>query len=167
MQFDNLKQTLSQTWQSFSQRDQRAISILGGVLFFAVLYFLIWLPSDHAKQQAQQKLELSQQKWVWLNDQLPKVAQRAPVLPASTLKTTDALMQLIQQQLRQLNLYQAIEQIETQGQQVVVEFKEVSAPRLFRWLSQQEQQGLIAHSANLKPLKQGVVTAKVIFEVPK
>ncbi|MBD3611475.1 MAG: type II secretion system protein M [Hydrogenovibrio crunogenus] len=167
MEFDNLKQTALQIWKGFSQRDQRAIMILGGVLLCAVLYFLIWLPSEHAKQQAQQKLALSQQKWDWLNEQLPKVAQRGPVLPASTLKTTEGLMQFIQAQLRQLNLYQTIERIETQGHKVVVEFKEVNAPRLFRWLSQQEQQGLIAYSADLKPLQPGIVTAKVIFEVSK
>ncbi|RUM92636.1 MAG: hypothetical protein DSZ27_02455 [Thiomicrospira sp.] len=167
MEFDNLKQTILQVWKGFSQRDQRAIVVLGGVLLCAILYFLIWLPSEHAKQQAQQKLALSQQKWEWLNEQLPKVAQRAPVLPASTLKTTEALMQFIQTQLREMNLFQKIEHIETQGQKVVVDFKEVNAPRLFRWLSQQEQQGLIAFSADLKPLQPGIVTAKVIFEVPK
>ncbi|QBZ82244.1 type II secretion system protein M [Hydrogenovibrio crunogenus] len=167
MEFDNLKQTILQVWKGFSQRDQRAIVVLGGVLLCAILYFLIWLPSEHVKQQAQQKLALSQQKWEWLNEQLPKVAQRAPVLPASTLKTTEALMQFIQTQLREMNLFQKIEHIETQGQKVVVDFKEVNAPRLFRWLSQQEQQGLIAFSADLKPLQPGIVTAKVIFEVPK
>lgn len=167
MAFDNFKQALFQTWQALSQRDQRAVLILGGVLFVAVLYFLIWLPSEEANQQAQQKLTVSQQKWDWLNDQIPKVAQRAPILPASSLKTADALMQFIQTQLHQLNLYQQIEHIETQGQKIVVEFKEVSAPRLFRWLSQQEQQGLVADSAHLKPLTSGTVSAEVIFEVAK
>lgn len=167
MEFDNLKQAALQIWKGFSQRDQRAIMILSGVLFCAVLYFLIWLPSEHAKQQAQQKLVLSQQKWDWLNEQVPKVAQRGPVLPATTLTTIEGMMQFIQTQLRQLNLYQKIDHIETQGQKIVVEFKQVNAPRLFRWLSQQEQQGLVAYSADIKPMQPGIVSAKVIFEVSK
>ncbi|OIP96760.1 MAG: hypothetical protein AUK56_00675 [Thiomicrospira sp. CG2_30_44_34] len=156
-----------QWWQSLSVKDQRALWILATVLGLAVLYFAVWLPSETAKQQAQQRLQVAQTKWHWLNEQLPKLSAPAAQLPAQKLKDVNGLLQYVQAQLRQLNLYPQLDQMETRNQKLIVSFKSVESPRLFRWLSQQERQGLVATSVDIQPIKTGMVSAQLIFEVPK
>lgn len=167
MSLEQLKQQWQQIWQGLSAKDQRALMILAVVLGGALLYFAIWLPSETAKQQSQQRLESAQKKWQWLNQQVPKLSAAAPQLPAQDLRDVNAVLQYVQTQLRQMNLYPQLEQIETRNQKVIVSFKSVDAPRLFRWLSQQERQGLVAASVSIQPIGTGVVSAQLIFEAPR
>lgn len=167
MSLNELKSQWLQLWQGLSVKDQRALMILAAALGLALVYFGVWLPSETAKKQSQQRLEVAQAKWQWLNEQLPKLSAPAPQLPAQKLRDVNGLLQFVQSQLRQLNLYQQLDQMETRNQKLMVSFKSVEAPRLFRWLSQQERQGLVATSADIQPIKTGVVSAQLIFEVPK
>ena len=167
MSLNDLKLQWQQLWQGLSVKDQRALMLMAAVLGLALLYFAVWLPSETAKQQSQQRLQAAQVKWQWLNQQLPKLSAPRSPLPAQKIRDVNGLLQYVQTQLRQLNLYQQLDKIETRGQKVTVSFKSVEAPRLFRWLSQQERQGLVATSVDMTPIKTGVVSAQLIFEVSK
>lgn len=167
MSLNELKLQWQQLWQSLSVKDQRALMMLAVVLGLALVYYAVWLPSENAKQQSLQRLQSAQTKWQWLNEQFPKLSAPAPQLPAQKIREVNGLLQYVQTQLRQLNLYPQLDQMETRNQKLVVSFKTVDAARLFRWLSQQERQGLVATSADIQPIETGVVSAQLIFEVPK
>ncbi len=156
---------LQQTWQGLRQQDKRALLALSALLLVLIVYVFLWLPIQSAQDKANQRLEVAKENWQWLNEQLPLLAQQGAKQQGLELNNNNQLMNYLQAQLRQQNLHQSIDRLDTGANRVTVHFKEVNAPRLFRWLSQMEQQGLIARSANISPIKSGIVQAQVTFEV--
>lgn len=155
---------LKQQWQGLSQKDQRALMALGAVFFFASLYFFLWLPSEQKLQKAEQKLQQTEAQWQWLNAQLPNLKSQSQQ-PSLQLKNNSQLNNYLQKQLRKQNLYSAMEKMSSASKTTSVHFKEVKAPRLFRWLSQMEKEGLVAKTAKITAIKTGWVAAKITFEV--
>lgn len=62
-----------QYYRSRDEREQRIIQVLGVVIAMAILYWLIWLPSWHARQVARQRYLANQQTLAWIRDNAPAV----------------------------------------------------------------------------------------------
>lgn len=60
-------------YQSRDSREQRIIQVLGVVIAAAILYWLIWLPSWHARETARQRYVTNQQTLAWIRDNAPAV----------------------------------------------------------------------------------------------
>lgn len=158
-----------QTYHDFmnkrSPRDKQALAVMLGLIVLFLAYSLIWSPIQQGLEKAQNRLEISQQKWDWLNAQIPVWEQQGAQTPQLQLKGQSALMEYLQAQLKQQNLFQALEKITPLQKSVEISFKAVNAPRFFRWLSQMEKQGLTAKTLQVESAKAGLVDAKVTFEV--
>lgn len=158
---------LKGTWQGLSFQDRRALSVLGGVLLFSIVYFALWVPIHQAETKAASKRAMAQEKWQWLNAQLPKLTAQPLQSQRLKLKDKNKLVRYLQTELRNQNLQPSLQQLSSTKNQVTLRFKQVKAPRLFRFLSKLESLGLIVNNAEILPVSQGVVKAKLIFEVQK
>ena len=62
----------AQRWRQFNQREKTLLSVLGGVLFIALLYFAVWQPSAQAVANAERKLEAQQQQYQWVQQAIAR-----------------------------------------------------------------------------------------------
>ncbi|BBP42675.1 type II secretion system protein GspM [Thiosulfativibrio zosterae] len=168
MQSPSLQKWLALYEGWLQQRTPREKQLLSGllvILVVAILYGLIWAPIQTNHQKAQAKMAVAEEKWQWLKAQIPTWEQQGKASPSLKLSSQSALMQYVQTQLKQQNLFQAMDKMTPQQKQIDISFKSVNAPRFFRWLSQMEQQGLSAKTLQVDLQAPGLVDAKVSFEV--
>lgn len=158
-------------WQGLSAQDRRALSVLMSVLLISIVYFAFWAPIHQAEAKAESKQAIAQEKWQWLNAQLPRLSSQLSSKPSqlNNLKLNDKnkLVRYLQTELRNQNLQPSLQKLESTQRQVTLRFKEVNAPRLFRFLSKLEQLGLTVDNAEILPVSAGIVKAKLTFEVQK
>lgn len=60
-------------YQSREPREQRVMRILGVMIALALVFWLIWLPSWHARDNARQRYLSNQQTLAWIQDNAPAV----------------------------------------------------------------------------------------------
>ncbi|MBN2648014.1 MAG: type II secretion system protein M [Thiotrichales bacterium] len=152
-------------WQRLAQRERVLLQGLTVLLFWFLLYLLVWQPLQQGWQNAQQQRTLAQQQWQWLNEQIPAWQALESPKQTAALVDRDALMNQVQQSLRERNLQMQLQQIELTTKGVKVVFKSVDAARLFQWLAMLEQQGLVAHRAQIEPLEIGKAQAQIDFQL--
>jgi general secretion pathway protein M len=154
---------INQAWSQLAQREQRMLMALAVFLAASVLYLLVWAPIHTGWAAAQQTEQKARADWQWLSEQ---VAKHPPGQQTTLTATTQSqLMGSLQQSLREENLLGFMQGIAPSAQSVKVTFKEVPAPRLFRWLSRLEAQGLVSSQLQMTPIRTGVVEASIRFEV--
>lgn len=160
-------------WLGLAEKDRRALKGLAGALILAIGYLFFWTPIEVAQQQADKRLAAAEADWLWLNQQLPKLADQQAQIPQVELRSQAQLTQYVQKMLRQLNLVKQMSAIKPQSikgrQGVQVQFEKVMAPRFFRWLQTLEQQGLVAEKLSVKPIDQqaGWIQVQVTYVLPK
>jgi len=159
---------INQTWANLNTREQYLVKALGLFLSLVLLYVMIWSPIQSGKERAQQQLENAQTEWNWLNEQIPAVQNMKPTTTPKMSKVDNQtqLMALIQTSLKQQNLFKDIKTLQdtTKGGKIV--FEKVNAMRLFKWLAELEQQGLIADKLQTFYVEPGLVKADVHFKLP-
>jgi len=158
-----------QAWLNLAAKEQKLVILMAWVLAFAVLYFFIWQPAENGLANSERKLQQAKTEWQWLNDQAATLATQSAGTKQVRFTTQSRLTAYVQQQLRRHNIFAAMSQIvpvnkrSSVGIQLV--FNEVNAPDYFRWLSKMEAEGLPAKSMTVTPIKTGLVSATVSFEV--
>ena len=159
---------INQAWTNLNTREQYLVKALGFFLGLVLLYVMIWSPVQSSKVQAQQQLENAKTEWNWLNEQIPAVQNlKSTVTPQmSKVDNQTQLMALIQTSLKQQNLFKDIKTLQGTTQGGKIAFEKVNAMRLFKWLAQLEQQGLIADKLQTIYLEPGLVKADVQFRLP-
>jgi len=159
---------INQAWANLNTREQYLVKALGLFLSLVLLYVIIWSPVQSSKAQAQQQLENAQTEWNWLNEQIPSVQSlQSTVTPKmSKVNNQTQLMALIQTSLKQQNLFKDIKTLQGTTQGGKIAFEKVNAMRLFKWLGQLEQQGLIADKLQTFYVEPGLVKADVQFKLP-
>ncbi len=158
---------INQAWSNLAQREKQLVSLLMLFLTVVLFYGLIWSPIQTANDQMKQALEKSKNDWVWLNQQAPLVVQQVSKNPQLDIQSKTGLMSFVQSELKSGNLMHQMQELQLTEKGVKVSFNEVNAPRLFRWLSKLESQGVIAKNMQLTPIKPGFTQAQVEFEVVK
>lgn len=156
---------INQAWLKLAQREKQLVYLLALFLTAMVFYGLIWSPIQSAHNSAQQTLEKNKNEWLWLNQQAPLVAQKSEPSMKLDTQTKTGLMSFVQDTLKSEILMHQMQELQLTNKGVKVSFNEVDAPRLFRWLSHLETQGVIAKNLQLIPLKPGFTQAQVEFEV--
>lgn len=159
---------INQVWTNLNTREQYLVKVLGLFLSLVLLYVMIWSPVQSSKAQAKQQLENAQTEWNWLNEQIPAVHNfKTTVTPKmSKVDNQTQLMALIQTSLKQQNLFKDIKTLQGTTQGGKIAFEKVNAMRLFKWLAQLEQQGLIADKLQTFYVEPGLVKADVQFKLP-
>lgn len=159
---------INQTWSNLNTREQFLVKALAGFLSLVLLYVMIWSPVQSSNVQAQQQLENAQTEWHWLNKQIPAVQNVKSTTTSNVSKVGNQtqLMALIQTSLKQQNLFKDIKTLQGTSQGGKVDFEKVNAMRLFKWLAQLEQQGLITDKLQTYYLEPGLVKADVQFKLP-
>lgn len=166
---------INQAWSNLAPRERQILGVLAVFLGVILLYQLIWLPLQTRHQQAQMAAQKAQADWLWLNEQAPNVVQNvvqttqksnsAGRSGALMFNTKTALMDSVSQSLRVQNLLRATQGVELTSQGVKVRFAQVDAPRLLAWLSELEQNGLVASRMELSPISPGITQAELQFDV--
>ncbi|MDG6773656.1 type II secretion system protein GspM [Thiomicrorhabdus sp. ZW0627] len=158
---------INQAWSQLAQRERAMIA--GMMVFLAVVlfYLLVWSPIHKGYVQSMQGEQKAMADWQWLNEQVVKHPRTQSAGSGLVFTTQSQLMGSIQKTLRDENLLPFMESITPNAKGINVGFKEVPAPRFFRWLSLLEKQGLVSNRLQVTPVKQGIVQATVGFEVGK
>lgn len=60
-------------YQSRDSREQRILQALAVLLIAALIFWLIWLPSWHAREEARHRYQVNQQTLSWIQDNVPAV----------------------------------------------------------------------------------------------
>ncbi len=60
-------------YQSRDAREQRILQVLAALLIAALIFWLIWLPSWHAREEARHRYRVNQQTLSWIQDNVPAV----------------------------------------------------------------------------------------------
>jgi len=159
---------INQAWTNLNTREQYLVKALGLFLSLVLLYVMIWSPVQSSKVEAQQQLENAQTEWQWLNEQIPAVQSvTSTVTPKmSKVENQTQLMALIQTSLKQQNLFKDIKTLQGTTQGGKIAFEKVNAMRLFKWLAQLEQRGLIADRLQTIYVEPGLVKANLQFKLP-
>lgn len=162
---------INQAWSNLAPRERQILGVLAVFLGVILLYQLIWSPVQTRHQQAQMAAQKAQADWLWLNEQAPNVVENTkPTALAGrsgnlVFNTKTALMDSVGQSLRAQNLLRATQGVELTSQGVKVRFAQVDAPRLLAWLSELEQNGLVASRMELSPISPGITQAELQFDV--
>lgn len=154
-----------QTWSQLAQREQQMLLALGAFLVGVLLYMTIWSPIHDAYSQAQKAEQKAVADWQWLSEQVKKHPMQESREQSLQFATQSQLMGSIQKTLRDENLLGSMQSITPSAKAIKVSFKEVHAPRFFRWLSLLEKQGLVSSQLQVNPVNTGIVQASVSFEV--
>lgn len=156
---------INQAWQNFAPREQLLLKVTALFLALVLFYALLWQPLAEREKIAQKRFQQAQQEGQWLQQKIPAVqALELNTAGQTEVRSQTQLMRVLQQSLRQLNLFKDIEQLQGLTQGGRVRFKLVNAQRFFRWLAQLEQQGVVAHKLNVTPVEPGLVAAQVDFK---
>lgn len=156
---------INQAWSKLAQREKQLVTLLVLFLTVVLFYSLIWSPIHTANDRIKQTLEKANSEWVWLNQQAPLVAQPSTKNPQLDIQSKTGLMSFVQEELKSENLMHQMQELKLTAKGVKISFNEVNAPRLFRWLSKLESQGVIAKNMQLTPIRTGFTQAQVEFEV--
>lgn len=156
---------INQAWSKLAQREKQLGTLLILFLTVVLFYSLIWSPIHTANDRMTQTLDKAKNEWVWLNQQAPLVAQQPTKNPQLDIQSKAGLMSFVQEELKSENLMHQMQELQLTAKGVKVSFNEVNAPRLFRWLSRLESQGVIAKNMQLTPIKAGFTQSQVEFEV--
>ncbi|GAB6069259.1 hypothetical protein JCM30760_03560 [Thiomicrorhabdus hydrogeniphila] len=158
---------INQAWLSLDAREQMLLKVLAGFLLLVLLYLFIWSPITSHKKQAETQLKNSQQEWQWLNQQVPAAqALQSSMGGVNQIKVTsqNSLMSLLQNSLREQNLFKDVKTLEGVAKGGNVTFEKVNATRLFKWLSLIEQQGAVPATLQMVWLEPGLVKADMQFK---
>src|SRR5699024_2006679 len=60
-------------YQSREAREQRVIQMLGALVLVALVFWLVWLPSWHARDEARHRYVVNQQTLAWIEANAPAV----------------------------------------------------------------------------------------------
>lgn len=158
---------INQWWLAREARERSLLTALAGFLVVVLFYLLLWSPMQQAKQNAELKLQNAQQTWEWLNQQVPLVertgSQNQNNKPA--VENQSQLLRLVQNSLRQQNLFKDIKSVKGVSKGAEVRFDEVSASRLFRWLAELEQKGVSSSDLKVSYIAADKVKAKIEFKL--
>lgn len=156
---------INQWWLSLESRERQLLQALIAFLIAVLVYLLVFKPIFDNKTAAQQSLNNAQQQWDWLNDQIPRLPKsNAPTKQKLNLTDSNALLAYVQQSLRSQNLFKDVETLKSISKGMEVSFESVQASRVFRWLSQLEQSGLVADKVQMTWLAADKVKAKIQFK---
>lgn len=166
----NLQQTPAfRSWQALQARERQLVKLMFGVLVLVLIYMIIYAPIMKANQHALQKMNNAQSTWQWLTKQNAKLETTSGQVKQVSLHSQAQLTRYLQQQLARLRLkseVSSISPINSRGHEgIEIRFANVSSPRVLRWLSKMEQEGVVAQELLLTKTKKGMVEVKVVFEV--
>lgn len=65
---------LTQWYESREPREQKVLQVLGVVVVFVLLYFILWQPALQAKESARQRYVVNTQTLQWINDNAAAIA---------------------------------------------------------------------------------------------
>ncbi len=153
-------------WTQLSDHEKRLMIGLAIFLVIMAFYSLVWSPIQNQYTQQKSALQKAETEWLWLVEQAPKAIGSTESHHLIIRSKTD-LIDALQKSLRQQNLLQFTEGLKPTNRGIKVRFEEVDAPRLFRWISALEQQGLIAKNVKLTPITEGLIQAELQYEVVK
>ncbi|WP_019557966.1 type II secretion system protein GspM [Thiomicrorhabdus arctica] len=158
---------INQAWSQLAQREKQLVTVLMSFLAIVLFYSLIWSPIHIANEHMKQALENAKNEWVWLNQQAPLVTQSSTKNLPLDIQSKAGLMRFVQEELKSGNLMHQMQELKLTAKGVKVSFNKVNAPRLFRWLSRLESQGVMAKNMQLIPIEVGLIQAQVEFEVAR
>ena len=164
-------------WLALAPRERRMIGLMGAVMGVALVYFLVWLPLEQARTQAQAQKQWAQQQHQWLNTQLrqmPATSRQAPAMP-DAWRSQAGLLGWLQQQVRQAQLHPQLQSLTPLGANranggnppgVRLSFEAVNANALYQLLARIEQQGLSPRRLEMEATEQsGRVDARLAYRV--
>ncbi|AEG31764.1 type II secretion system protein GspM [Thiomicrospira cyclica] len=162
-----LKQVIQSRWDAFAPRERKMIKLLMLVLGLFLVYIWLWQPLHTRHQQALQQLQVVQEQWNWLNQQLPEIAQvRAQGNTTGLqLQTQSQLLAHLQQTLRSANLTNQMTAIRPVNDAIQIQFNQVVASQLIVWIARLESQGVVADSMQIEPISEGLVKATLNYRV--
>ncbi|MGM0430237.1 MAG: type II secretion system protein GspM [Pseudomonadota bacterium] len=140
----------AQRWRQFNQREKMLLSVLGGVLFIALLYFAVWQPSAQAVANAERKLGAQQQQYQWVQQAIARYKE----LEGKSGQQESASGS-VSQRINQAAAAQDIQiaRLQPQGQEYLLTVDEVSFSDLVSFLAELEQrQQLVLTSIDIAKL---------------
>lgn len=132
---------LSQFKQWFEQqsdRDQLLLKVMGVVIAFGAVYWLIWQPVNLAVTDQAKRLQQQERLATWVAQQQRKV-QSLPATPSNATTLQGSLVQVLNQTASQRGL--KITRIQPRGEEVQVFIDEVEFNLLMSWLALLEGRG--------------------------
>lgn len=133
-----LWQSLQQRWSQFAPREQRLLTALAAVLAVALLYFVIWQPSQQARLNAEQRLQSQQQQLQWVTQNLARYQALKSAQQTSSNQSAGSLTQRLNQAAEANDI--SLARIQPQGQGVVISVDEANFDRVLAFVAQLEQQ---------------------------
>lgn len=138
LQHHPLMQRAQQRWQQFAPREQRLLQVLAAVLGVAVVYFLIWQPSQQARLQAEQRLQAQQQQLLWVQQNIARYQALAARQQERVEPASGSLTQRLNQAAEAQDIRLA--RMQPQGEGMVVSVDEASFSQVLQLVAQLEQQ---------------------------
>lgn len=164
-----LNSPAGQYWLQLAPREQKLLIFLAVFLILFVLYSAIWEPVQQKQREAQQRLQLAQTQWQWLNEQIPSW-EKSPYAANSQLNVqksefsdNNQLMTFLNQQLAVYKTQTALKEMKSTSKGVKVSLKSANAVKVFKWLQAVESKGVEIESLKFAKLEQGKVDAELVL----
>ena len=123
---------IKEWWEGISAREQRLVSIAGGVIFFVIVYYLIWLPVATNLEASKQKLKSTEQTLHWVERSVEKLLAEGGS-QNQTVTTKQNLSRLISRTAKRNNIN--ISRIQNQNEQVDLWINEVEFTVFLKWIT--------------------------------
>ncbi|WP_321275967.1 type II secretion system protein GspM [Thiomicrorhabdus indica] len=156
-----------QYWLQLAPREQKLLGFLAVFLLLFILYSTVWEPIQLQKREAQQRLQLAQTQWQWLNEQIPEwktssyAMASTPKAPKSEFSDNNQLMAFLNQQLSVYKTQNALKEMKGTAKGVKVSLKSANAVKVFKWLQAIEAKGVQIDQFELEQLERGKIDAEV------
>lgn len=164
-----LNSPAGQYWLQLAPREQKLLGFLAVFLILFLLYSVVWEPVQQKQREAEQRLQLAQGQWQWLNEQIP-AWEKSSYASASQLNVqkskfsdNNQLMAFLNQQLAVYKTQTALKEMKSTAKGVKVSLKSANAVKVFKWLQVVEAKGVVIESLKLDQLELGKVDAQVIL----
>jgi general secretion pathway protein M len=126
-------------YTSLSEREQKLVSMAGGVAILLVFYFGIWSPITTATADQRVAVDSDKKLLSWVQEQ----SNRAIILRQSSNKKTfsGSLTQVVNQTTRSANI--PIARMQPQGEELSVSIDQVVFNDFLQWLKTLEDRGVM------------------------
>ncbi|WP_166739292.1 type II secretion system protein M [Psychromonas algicola] len=123
---------LKEWWEGISTREQKLVSVGGGVALLVVIYYLIWSPVASNLAASQQKLTSTEQTLYWVETNIEKLLEEG-LIQEQTLGRKQNLSRLISSTAKRNNIN--ISRIQNQNEQVDVWINDVEFTAFLKWVT--------------------------------
>lgn len=133
-------------FKALTEREQTLVLVSGVVVLFALFYYLVWSPLNHALTQQQKLLDNQHALLVWVEDSAAR-AKQLRINSTGSRTLSGSLPQAVNRSVAQHNI--EVSRMQPQGDELQVWVDQAPFNDVLAWLKSMESMGVVILQADI------------------